>query len=252
MPETLRFLSSWLAVAALAFAFVATLTMVWRFGKVGAQPGEKSLWAHRITGYAAAVLLVLLFGIMWVRVAIFGADFAPRTTWHAAAGVALAAVLLIKWAVVRPYRNLLKYAQPLGLTLFAAAFVVVALGAGAFLVGGLELPSPFAPKPAAEAPAGAPPAGTAAAPEAEVTVADHRFLFAEKCGLCHSLRRPFQEERTPAEWDVVVARMQEHKPGWISDGEASVIKTYIINDYGPGAEEVDEELVAKEGGHGHD
>jgi len=221
MPAAaVKTISMTLGYIALALAFVALVTQLWRMGRLNAKPGKASLWVHRIAGYGAAVLFSLLFLGMASKILKFGGNLGARTAWHAAAGLALIALLFAKWAVVRPYRNLMKLAPALGITVFALAFVVINLTSTVYLLG------------RAGAPKGAVPAGKAAPPSAEV-VAD-RILVADKCGRCHQLSLVFTTKHTAGEWPETIRRMRGYDDKWISDADAAKIQTYLTTDYGPG------------------
>jgi uncharacterized membrane protein len=189
--------------------------MLYRFGKPSSRPaGKASLGLHRVAGYAAMALLLLMLTGMVARTAFTGAAFSARGAWHAAAGLLLGAVLLAKWAAVRPWRGLLKFAPALGLTLFALTFATVNLTATINLV---------ASKPPAI------PAAPAGAPGADVAVL--RTVVAEKCGKCHHLEQVFHEKRDPAAWREVVTRMRGYDPAWISDEDGRSIERYLVAEY---------------------
>jgi len=117
-----------LALGALALGAVAVLSQLWRMGRIGGKPGPASLWLHRIAGYIFLALMTFLFvGMLWIKVPAFGGNLSPRDAWHAAAGFAVVAFMWSKWAIVRPFRGLLKLAPALGVTVFGLAFVVVGL-----------------------------------------------------------------------------------------------------------------------------
>jgi len=219
----MKTLSIVLAYSALGLGALAALTQLWRLGLINKQPGRASLWVHRVAGYAFAVIILFLFaGMVVEKIPAFGGEIPPRVAWHAAAGFAVVAFLLFKWAVVRPFRGLLKIAPALGITVFALAFVVVNLAATFIVV------TKILRGPAAVVVKGKPPAGVTEA------LASSRFVVAEKCGKCHSLHRVFRARRTAAEWAPVVDRMRGYRTGWIDDADAAFIIRYISAPYGPG------------------
>jgi hypothetical protein len=61
------------------------------------------------------------------------------------------------------------------------------------------------------------------------------FVFAEKCGKCHHLRRPFENPRPADQWAPLIESMRGFEPGWIADADATEIELYLTNDYGPGS-----------------
>lgn len=225
MPAAVKAISMSLGYLALALAFAALLTQLWRMGRPNVKPGPASLWVHRIAGYGAAALFLLLFLGMGVKVWRFGGDFSARVAWHAAAGFALAALLFAKWAVVRPFRNLMKLAPALGITTFVVAFAVINLAATVGLLSRAYGPTPVPPAAAPEPP---PADKEKAAAPVDDDAAD-RILFAEKCGRCHHLAPVFATARTGDEWRKVIARMRAYDDAWIDDAAAARIHTYVTN-----------------------
>jgi hypothetical protein len=221
-----------LAYAALVLGLVAVAAMLFRLGRGGGgKDGAALLWVHRIAGYAFAAIMTFLFVGMLYKITEHGPALSPRVAWHGAAGFAVVAFLFLKWAVVRPFRGLMKFAPPLGMVVFGLAFLVVNFGATIDLLG--RLPQE--------------------ALEEEEVVAEHlkqphmrfgaaerdplraaRFVFAEKCGKCHHLRRPLALPRTETDWPPLIERMRSYDPNWISEVEAEEIELYLVNDYGPG------------------
>lgn len=230
----MKIVSIVLAYAALAAGVAAAITMLSRMGRAGGKPGAAGLWVHRVAGYLFIVLTTSLFAVMVYRVATFDKGMTPGLAWHAAAGLAVMAFLFVKWAVVRPFRGMLKLAPALGIVVFGLAFLVVNLGTAVYVLDWV------APRRAAAA------AEAAAAVEEEVAEAgaparegvdalhDARFVFAEKCGRCHHLRRTFEAPRPAEQWTPLIKRMQSYDAGWISGKDVMTIEFYVTSDYGPG------------------
>lgn len=198
--------TSTIAIAALGLAAVAAAAMLYRAGRPRPRFGKAALWLHRFAGYGAGVLFIVMMLGMIVRTATAPGEMPPRAAWHGAAGLVLGAALLLKWAVVRPFRGLAGLAPALGMTVLVAAFVVVVLAAAG---GGA------APRPAV--------AGVAS----DVTA--YRGLTAEKCGRCHHLAVVFEKSRGGEEWAVVIERMRGYDRGWINDEETKNITTYLVS-----------------------
>ena len=227
-----------LAYVALAAGATAALTMLYRMGRPGDKPRPVGLWVHRVAGYLFLALMTFVFAGMVYKVTSFDKGMTPGVAWHGAAGLAVMAFIFMKWAVVRPFRGLMKLAPALGIVLLALAFVVVNLGAT------MDLLDWLAARRAAAAPAAAEVAAAAeegvgieaAAPPAANVDALHaaRFVFAEKCGRCHHLRRPFEKPRPADQWTPLIKRMQSYDAGWISDVDVMEIEFYLTSDYGPG------------------
>jgi hypothetical protein len=234
----MKLLSIFLAYVALAAAVTAVVAMLYRLGR-GGNAGPASLWVHRVAGYVFVAIMVFIFGVMLYRVAAYGKVLSPRVAWHGAAGFAVMAFIFLKWAVVRPFRGLMKFAAPLGMTVFGVAFVVMMLGATTELLARLGPGEPAGPSALEVVPgeemkeldetvvAGVRPAAADRLPAA-------RFIFAEKCGTCHHLRRSFERPRAEADWPPLIERMRGYERGWISDADAEEIEFYLIKDHGPG------------------
>ncbi len=220
MVATLKVISIILGYVALTAAEVAVGAQIVRLGsRDESKPHRLALWVHRVAGYTFIAAVVILFVGMLFRVTYSGNNWAPRVAWHVAAGLALFAVLYLKWMVVRPYRRLMSYATALGFTVYALVFVAVNLTATFGLLASV-VPDRFEP-------------ALRAAAEKNEGLADIRFLTAEKCGKCHNLRRVFAVPRTIAEWTPIMTRMQEHSGGWIKDEDVRRIEIYLSTEYGP-------------------
>lgn len=71
-------------------------------------------------------------------------------------------------------------------------------------------------------------AGMWAIISASSTFTDQKALFETKCARCHPLSRSLNKERTQAEWERIVKRMQNKDRKWISDQEAEQIVAYLV------------------------
>lgn len=228
----MKILSIVLAYAALAAGITAAVTMLSRMGRPGGKPGPAGLWVHRIAGYLFIALMTFVFAAMLYRVLTYDKGMTPGVAWHIAAGLAVIAFIFVKWAVVRPFRGMLKLAPALGIVVFGLAFLVVNLGTAVYVLDWLA-PRRAAAEAAAgeEAKAVEAPAPTGASVD-ELHAA--RFVFAEKCGRCHHLRRPFEKPRPADQWTPLIKRMQSYDAGWISNEDVMTIEFYLTSDYGPG------------------
>ncbi len=63
-----------------------------------------------------------------------GDGLTTRGTFHFVLAMSLVAVLLLKFLVVKTYRQQMKFASALGMTLFALTLVIFLITAGFFLV----------------------------------------------------------------------------------------------------------------------
>jgi mono/diheme cytochrome c family protein len=231
----MKIVSIVLAYVALAAGVTAALTMFFRMGRPGDKPRPALLWVHRVAGYCFVALMTFLFAAMLYKITIYGKGLTAGVAWHGAAGLAVMAFIFTKWAVVRPFRGLLKLAPALGIVVLALAFVVVNLGATMDLLDWLAVRREAGA--AAEAAAtGEEEVAEAEAPTREGVDALHdaRFVFAEKCGRCHHLRRTFEAPRPAEQWTPLIERMQSYDAGRISDDDVVQIEFYVTSDYGPG------------------
>lgn len=220
-----------LAYVALTLALIAVLAMLARMGGAAGKGGAALLWVHRVAGYVFAAIMIFLFVGMLFKIAETGKEVSARVAWHGAAGFAVVAFLFLKWAVVRPFRGLMKFGPPLGMVVFGLAFLVINFGATMDLLG--KLPQKAAKEEAAVARHLKLPHMRPGAPERDPLRAA-RFVFAEKCGKCHHLRRAFEKPRPAEQWPPLIERMRGYERGWISDVDAEEIELYLVNDYGPG------------------
>ncbi|MBT8137144.1 MAG: hypothetical protein KJO54_09055 [Gammaproteobacteria bacterium] len=60
-----------------------------------------------------------------------------------------------------------------------------------------------------------------------LAVTEQRYLFEEKCGMCHSVGRAFLEPITNDEFRAIVERMRRRAPQWISAEDAERIIAYM-------------------------
>lgn len=225
-------LSIVLAYVALAAALTAVLAMLARLsGAAAGKGGAALLWVHRVAGYVFIAIMIFLFAGMLFKITEYGNVLSARVAWHGAAGFAVVAFLFLKWAVVRPFRGLMKFAPALGMVAFGLAFLVINFGATIDLLGRLRQEAVKEEEVVAEhikLPHMRP-----GAPERDPLRAA-RFVFAEKCGKCHHLRRPLAKPRAETDWPLLIERMRGYDRSWISDVDAEEIELYLVNDYGPG------------------
>jgi len=123
------------AVLLLGTGLASFLSMMARFGRPGDEArSEKLRKIHKWSGYVFIALLAPL--------AYFGADFlvemgdglSARGTFHFVLAMGLIAILLLKFLVVKSYRQLLRFASALGMTLFALTVIIFLITAAYFLL----------------------------------------------------------------------------------------------------------------------
>jgi hypothetical protein len=123
------------ATLLLGAGLVAFLSMMARFGRPGDEArSERLRKLHKKAGYVYIALLAPL--------AVFGAGFlieigdglSTRATLHFVLAMTLLAILLLKFLAVKTYRQMLRYASSLGMTLFALTLVIFLITAGYYLL----------------------------------------------------------------------------------------------------------------------
>jgi hypothetical protein len=123
------------AVLLLGAASSSFFSMMARFGRPGDEArSERLRRLHRASGYAFMVLLIPLVaggGVFLVRM---GSGLSVRGALHFLVAVVLLAVLLLKYLTVKTHRQMMRYAQSLGMTLFSITLVLFLMMAGYYIL----------------------------------------------------------------------------------------------------------------------
>ena len=187
-----------LAVLLLAAGLTAAISMLTLMGKPEKRMSIPALMkVHRTAGYVFVGLLLVL-AVMGVRyLAAAGDSLALRGVLHWTLAVALILILALKLAIVRTFKQFVKFAPVLGMTVITMTLLVATISAGFFAITRREAPTPVAEQPAAETEAGRPaveavqqtaetvPQGADVAPLAGNP--EHGEAgFAKYCSNCHS------------------------------------------------------------------
>ncbi len=177
-----------LAVLLVAAGLTAAISMLTLMGKPEKRMSVSALMkTHRTAGYVFVGLLVVL-AVMGVRyLAAAGDSLALRGVLHWTLAVALILILALKLAIVRTFRQFVKFAPILGMTVITMALLVAAISAGFFAITRREAPTEEAGRPAVEA---VQPVAEAAqlVVEAALLGGDPKSgeaLFAANCTNCH-------------------------------------------------------------------
>jgi cation transport ATPase len=126
-------IKSALAVLLLAAGTTAFLSMMARFGRPGNEArSEKLRRLHKKAGWVYVVLLVPLAIVGAGLLVELGDGLTIRAAFHFVLALALLAILKLKILVVKAYRQQLRYAPTLGMTLFALTLIVFLITAGYF------------------------------------------------------------------------------------------------------------------------
>ncbi len=165
-----------LAVLLVVAGLTAAISMFTLMGKPEKRMSVSALMkTHRTAGYVFVGLLVIL-AVMGVRyLAAAGDGLALRGVLHWTLAVALILILALKLAIVRTFKQFVKFAPVLGMTVIAMALLVAAISAGFFAVTRGRAPAAEVGRPAVEATqlAGDPRSG--------------ETLFATNCASCHDV-----------------------------------------------------------------
>jgi cytochrome c2 len=159
------------AVFFLLLGLVAILCMLTLMGRAERKIGATFLRRlHKIAGalFALMYLVISYFCLHYVEMA--GEGLSTRAVFHGVLAVALLFVLALKISIVQFYRQFLRYAPGLGMTLFGLAFAVFFTSAGYFFLVTGETTG--AEEPISEVDR------TADAPKGE-------RLFENQCSFCH-------------------------------------------------------------------
>ena len=125
------FLKTILGTAFLAAALTSFLSMMTLMGKPEKKTDPAKLRKiHRAAGVVIGILLVPLIYMGARFLAQTGDAMSIRAGFHVVLAIAFIVLLILKIAIVRVYRNFLKYAPPLGMIIFTLAVIVFAISAG--------------------------------------------------------------------------------------------------------------------------
>jgi mono/diheme cytochrome c family protein len=114
---------------------LALLTMLSLMGKTERKSSPKSLRKlHKISGLVFTLLLLVnsYLGMKyWVAA---GDQLSTRAVFHVVLALSLLIILILKIVIVQFYKQFLKFAPVMGITVFALSFVVFSISAGYFLL----------------------------------------------------------------------------------------------------------------------
>ena len=124
-----------LAVLLMGAGLAAFLSMMARFGRPGDEArSERLRKLHKTAGYTFVALLapLVVFGARFLVAE--GDGLSTRATFHFVLAASLLAVVLLKVLAVRTYRQMLRYAPALGMTVFSLTLIIFLITAGYFLL----------------------------------------------------------------------------------------------------------------------
>jgi cytochrome c2 len=137
-------LKSILACLLLTSAVIAVLSMLSIMGKTeGKKASPKGLKrTHRVSGRIFVLLLLPLLYMgfkFWVRI---GDQASIRAVFHAVLALGLIVITLLKVAIVKYYKQFLRFAPVMGILVFCFTFVVFSVTAGYYAVKELAPATP--------------------------------------------------------------------------------------------------------------
>lgn len=136
-------LKSTLALFLLASAFGAALTMLTIMGKAEKKANPQTLRKiHKFSGRLFLLLLIPLIFLGMRHWSDIDDQASGRAVFHAVLAWGLITVFLIKVAVVKMYKQFLRFAPTLGLLLLGFVIVVFAISAGYYSVKAWNAGSP--------------------------------------------------------------------------------------------------------------
>ncbi len=178
-----------LAVLLVAAGLTAAISMLTLVGKPQKRMSVSTLMKlHRTAGYVFVGLLVVL-AVMGVRyLAAAGDNLALRGVLHWTLAVALILILALKLAIVRTFKQFVKFAPILGMTVITMALLVAAISAGFFAITRREAPAAEGGRRHTEAVQPATEAALLAGEVAQVAgdPKSGETLFASNCSNCHN------------------------------------------------------------------
>ena len=130
-------LKSLIACLFLAACLIAFFSMMAVMGKSGLKADPARLRRlHRIAGYAVLVLFLPLAYMGGDFLGELGEGLSVRAVFHFVLAALLVAVLVLKFLVVRVYRQFAKHAPALGMAVFALTVIIFLITAGYFFLRG--------------------------------------------------------------------------------------------------------------------
>jgi len=133
-------LKALVAIALLGAGLTSFLTMMALMGKTGERTNAAKLRRlHKWSGFAYLALLVPLVYLGAGFLSDLGEGLSVRAVFHFVLAALLLAVVVLKFLVVRTYRQFLKYALGLGMTVVVLTVVIFLITAGYFFLRGAAL-----------------------------------------------------------------------------------------------------------------
>lgn len=163
-----------IAMAILTAGFISLVSMLSLMGKTERKSSPEFLRKlHKISGFVFAVLL-LVNGYLGMRYWVMTGDsISTRAVFHGVLALALLVLFFLKISIIRFFRQFLKFAPVMGLTVFGLCFIVFSNSAAYYL-----LRTAFSPQEASQT-------STLRLPSSPGVIENGMALFSNKCASCH-------------------------------------------------------------------
>jgi len=220
--------STILSCVFLAFGAIAVYTMMARWGRDISKP-ELYRISHIIAGWIFILLFLVIFIIMIIRVENYWEESSPRISIHVTLSVILLLMLMAKASIPRIFPKLSRHLFSLGFSVYLAAFTLVGITAGYYLLWRLE-EMPYISH--IQFPA-----------HIVKEMLDERLgkeLFITKCSTCHILEN-IMHPRSVDSWEKVINDMVVLAEPRINLEEASQILNYLSLTHTPRSPEASEQ-----------
>jgi cytochrome c5 len=221
-----QMLSVLFSLAFLVIGLAAVIIMLNLQGNPKDRPSSKTLRGlHRLLGYL--FLFIFVINLIFMSRRMVGIDMEPsaRLTLHIALALVLIPVFLVKISIARFFKKLYPYLMPLGLIVFAASFLMIAVSAGYHLMSTAEPPEEAGPQEVQSISEQNNQTGILE------TGADSEKILQQKCTICHNLDRVRQAKKNESEWSATIERMigYSKNPQHLSEGEKAHLITMLTS-----------------------
>ena len=201
----------------LLVGIAAVLSMFILMGRQGLKISAAFLRRfHKATGFVFFILLLIISYFCIKYWIMAGDNISTRAVFHGVLAFVLFIVLIMKILIVQFYKQLLRFAPALGMTIFCLAFVVFSTSAGFYF-----LRTAFAaPEPAAESPT----------PQSnlEGSVEKGAAIFVNKCSSCHFADR-VDKKAGPGLKDLLSRETlpSSRRPATIENVKKQIIRPFL-------------------------
>ena len=221
-----QLINSVISMIFLGIGLGAALVMLNLQGNPKTRPSPERLKSvHRILGYL--FLFYFILNLIFMAKRLLGEPFelSPRLTLHIALALVLIPVFLVKISIARFFKKLYPYLMLLGLIVFAASFLMIAVSAGYYLLSTAEPPEETGPQEVQSISEQNNQTGILE------TGADSEKILQQKCTICHNLDRVRHAKKNESEWAATIERMigYSKNPRHLSEVEKAHLITLLTS-----------------------